>query len=217
MIGVLLHLAAAAEQAIESQQSSNGNISLAEQFVRSLSVIKGSDRRALQLHKIETTTLGSEGTPRNVGLTRRMQKQRTMQRRKPRFGGRKRSSKSGKNEGGRGVRNWRPAGWNESSRRGRNGNWQSSGKTGKNGGGRGVGVGNGKWRPAGWNESSRRERNGNWQSSGRNDSGRNRSGRKPNMPNDTWKAPNNLGWGSPWGQGWGGGVKKPGYFPTKRE
>ena len=167
VIGVLLHFVAAADQVREANQRRNRKIPLSEQFVRSLSVIKGSDRRALQPKNMDSNTprLAAAGTQRVAGLSRRMQKQRTMQRRKPRF----RRGRARISSGGRGV-------------------------------------GHGKWRPAGWNGSNGRHRNGNW-----------RNGREPNKPTNSWKAPNNLGWGSPWGQGWGGSAHKPANKPSKRE
>jgi len=133
MIGVLLHLVGcghapvvAADQAKETDQSRNRKHSLSEQFVRSLSLTKGSDRRALQLHKIATTTLKSteksQQIRRMTGLSRRMEKHRTMKRRKERFHGRQRRNThpGALSGGGRGVRNgkWKPAGWNGSSKPG---------------------------------------------------------------------------------------------------
>jgi len=172
MIGVLLHLVSAAEQAKEANQSSNRKLSLSEQFVSSLSVMKGSDKRALHLKKeIETTTLRlSEETYRTAGLSRRMQKQRTMQRRKPRFRQRPKRSKNpgAMKRGGRGVGNdkWgSSAGWSGSSSRVRKGQWPSSGRN-------------------------------------RNSSGGNWHGRTSNKPIQPWKAPRNSSWGSPWKPGY---------------
>jgi hypothetical protein len=128
IIGVLFHLlgygdasVAAAEQTKEANQSSNRNHSLSEQFVRSLSVTKGSSRRASPQTK-QTQTM--------EGLSRRMQKHRTIQRRKGGFREPQKKNRhpSAMHGGSRGARNEirKPTG----SRREKNRKWQPGGWSG---------------------------------------------------------------------------------------
>ena len=195
IIGVLLHLMrcdntpfATAEQAVETEQRNKHKHSLSEQFVRSLSLSKGSNdiSRGLKLQKVETKTRRitdeEELTPRLTRKTQYTKKQRTIQRRNGKFGGQRRNGKPGSNGGGRGGRHgkWKPAGWSGSSRGGRNGNWK----------------------PSGWNSNGGGDK---W------------SNKKSHKYEPSWKAPPNPGWGSSWGQGWGGGGHKPAPSPTKRE
>ena len=164
------------------EAQTNSKYSLSEKFIHNLSIRKGSNRRALQLQLGEMVTI----TPKTLGesiaqpqrtrlLSRRMKKQRTIQRRKGRFFRRQR-------------RNTKPRASN-GTRRGRNG------------------------RISGWSGGGRRDRNRGWKPGGWNGGGRGRSNGKADKMKTTWKAPRNRGWGSPWG----GGMKKPGYYPTKRE
>lgn len=140
LICVLLHLVGwghapvvTAEQSNEANESNKSKTSLSEQFIRSLSVTKGSDRRDLQLQKNETTTPRStkerhQKLQRMAGLSPRMQKQRTIQRWKGKSHVQKRRNvhPDALYGGGRGDNNgkWNPAGWNGSSNRERHDRWR---------------------------------------------------------------------------------------------